>query len=96
MMETVEEKIAEILKMGEDANGLTFMLVASILKADITHYTTYDNLLGTDTFSPMEGIKSNNISLNLLLKPGHYDIINKKDEILADGYDFETPTFGNI
>ena len=76
--------------MGEDANGLTFMLVASVLRVNITHYTTYDSSLGSDTFSPIDGNAFKELQINLLLKPGHYDIINTADEIQTDGYKFET------
>ena len=32
--------------------------------------------------------------MSLFLKPGHYDIINKQQEIEADQYDFLTGKFG--
>ena len=81
MMEPTNQKIKEILQMGEDANGITFMLVASVLKVDITHYTTYDTILGADTFSPLDGNSYKEFSINLLLKPGHYDMLSKMEEI---------------
>jgi hypothetical protein len=85
---------AQILKEGEDAQGLTFKLVASALRVNITHYTqTVAGSIAISTFTPISDI-AYNFTINLLLKPGHYDIINLKSEIEADRYDFETASFG--
>jgi hypothetical protein len=60
----------------------------------INHYVIQENgQLSHHCFEPLN--QSYGHSLNLLLKPGHYDILYTQDDIGVDQYNFECGSFGN-
>jgi len=76
-----------VLKHREEAEGLTFMFMCSALNVKIKHYTlSGDYDFHIETFHPIspEGPEEELDTLHMLWKPGHYDVLYRKEDMMRD------------
>lgn len=86
--EMLDYYLGNILKMGEDAEGLAFLCMAEALKIVIQHITIdKDTGVRSDYFRPLESGRWP--KMFVWLRPGHYDMIYSKEQMYTDGYSFE-------
>jgi hypothetical protein len=86
--EMLDYYVKNILKMGEDAEGLAFLCMAEALKVVIQHITIdRDTGVRSDYFRPLSSGRWP--KLFVWLRPGHYDMIYSKEQMYTDGYSFE-------
>jgi len=90
--ELLDYYYGNIMKMGEDAEGLAFICLAEALKVVIQHITIdKDTGVRSDFFRPLESGKWP--KMFVWLRPGHYDMIYSKEQMYTDGFSFDTRTF---
>ena len=83
--------------MGEEAEGLIFRIVAIVLNVQIKHYVFYSNStqVGVEEFCPFDQLPPE-CSIQILIRPGHYDMIYSYQENWTDNYDYEKSSFGDF
>lgn len=83
----VESVLRAIVEDEKEGEGVTFMAMANALQAQVTHVIANEKALKGhfEEFRPLIG--ETIVEVNLLLRPGHYDILYKGVEDQMDRYD---------
>ena len=83
----VNPVIQTMLEDEKEGEGITFLAMASALQAQVTHIIANEKVPKThsEDFRPLEGQVV--LGVNLLLRPGHYDILYQEQEDQQDKYD---------
>ena len=78
--------ISEIIEDEKEASGLVFLVMACALQAEIRHILANQEseALHVECFRP-EGEEV--AKVNVMLRPGHYDVVYRKEEDEMDRYD---------
>lgn len=79
--------IRTIVEDEKEGEGITFLAMASALQAQVTHIIGNEKVAKThiEAFDPLG--RQAVLGINLLLRPGHYDILYQQQEDLQDRYD---------
>lgn len=75
------------------------MFMCSALNVKIKHYTlSGDYDFHIETFHPIspEGPEEELDTLHMLWKPGHYDVLYRKEDMMRDQYEFEEAKVGGV
>lgn len=77
----LEVQLSHMRHMGREASGLEFLCMSQALKVNINHVEMYNGY--RENLFPVEGSE---VTLHLLFKPGHYDILHTYEENRIDNY----------
>mmetsp|Transcript_31831 Transcript_31831/g.31542 ORF Transcript_31831/g.31542 Transcript_31831/m.31542 type:complete len:734 (+) Transcript_31831:856-3057(+) len=88
--ENTQSLYMKMMKMGEEAEGVTFICMSEALQIRFHHIFLGREVLDMHNFEPEEATNSD---IYLLLKPGHYDLLYTHKQIQDDRYDLETSQF---
>ena len=83
----VDPVLRSIVEDEKEGEGITFMAMANALQAQVTHVIANEKVAKGhfEEFRPLTGEVF--VEVNLLLRPGHYDILYKGKEDQMDRYD---------
>lgn len=83
----VDPILRAIVEDEKEGEGITFMAMANALQAQVTHVIANEKVAKGhfEEFRPLTGEAI--VEVNLLLRPGHYDILYKAKEDQMDRYD---------
>lgn len=79
--EPLEAQLSHMRHMGREASGVEFLCMSQALKVNINHVEMYNGY--RENLFPVEGSE---VTLDLLFKPGHYDILNTYEDNRIDNY----------
>jgi len=86
----LEEMQAEVLADGLESEGVVFQVMANVLDAAIIHVLLPDSMSTVCKQEFLPRSAGRKPVLNLLLRPGHYDILYPLQADLLDKYNFHT------
>ena len=77
----LEIQLNHMRSMGREASGVEFQCMSQALKVNINHVEMYNGY--RENLYPVEGRE---VTLHLLFKPGHYDILHTYEANRIDNY----------